>query len=44
MKKFEVLINAPCAVENIQRFAYHNGYTFRAEEKGDEWILRLTKK
>ena len=22
----------PCAVENIQRFAYHNGYTFRAEE------------
>lgn len=40
----EVLTDAPCAVENIQRFAYHNGYTFRAEENGDEWILRLIKK
>ena len=39
--ELEVLIDAPCAVENIQRFAYHNGYTFRAEENGDEWILRL---
>ena len=39
--ELEVLIDAPCAVENIQRFAYH---TFRAEENGDEWILRLTKK
>lgn len=42
--ELEVLIDAPCAVENIQRFAYHNGYTFRAEENGDEWMLRLTKK
>lgn len=42
--ELEVLIDAPCAVENIQRFAYHNGYSFRAEENGDEWILRLTKK
>ena len=23
--ELEVLIDAPCAVENIQRFAYHNG-------------------
>ncbi len=42
--ELEVLIDAPCAVENIQRFAYHNGYTFQAEENGDEWTLKLSKK
>lgn len=42
--ELEVLIDAPCAVENIQRFAYHNGYAFQAEETGDEWTLKLTKK
>ena len=42
--QLEVLIDAPCAVENIQRFAYHNGYTFQAEENGDEWTLKLSKK
>lgn len=42
--ELEVLIDAPCAVENIQRFAYHNGYAFHSEETGDEWTLKLTKK
>ena len=42
--QLEVLIDAPCAVENIQRFAYHNGYAFQAEENGDEWTLKLSKK
>ena len=42
--ELEVLIDAPCAVENIQRFAYHNGYAFQAEGNGDEWTLKLTKK
>lgn len=40
----EVLTDAPCAVENIQRFAFHNGFQFEAVENGDEWMLRLTKK
>ena len=40
----EVLIDAPCAVENIQRFAYHNSYDFSAQENGDEWTLTLRKK
>ena len=39
----EVLTDAPCAVENIQRFAFHNGFKFEAEENGDEWTLTLTK-
>lgn len=39
-----VLTDAPCAVENIQRFAHHNGYDFTALESGDEWTLTLRKK
>ena len=41
--QLEVLIDAPCAVENIQRFAFHNGYRFEAVENGDEWTLTLRK-
>lgn len=41
--QLEVLIDAPCAVENIQRFAFHNGYRFEAVENGDEWTLKLNK-
>ena len=39
-----VLTDAPCAVENIQRFAHHNGYDFTALENADEWTLTLRKK
>ncbi len=42
--ELEVLTDAPCAVENIQRYAYHNGYDFSAQENGDEWTLTLRKK
>ncbi len=42
--ELEVLTDAPCAVENIQRYAYHNGYDFSARENGDEWTLTLRKK
>lgn len=41
--QLEVLIDAPCAMENIQRFAFHNGYRFEAVENGDEWTLKLSK-
>ena len=41
--QLEVLIDDPCAVENIQRFAFHNGYRFEAVENGDEWTLKLSK-
>ena len=40
----EVLVDDPCAVENIHRFAHNNGYEFAFEEKGREWALTLTKK
>ena len=41
--ELEVLTDAPCAVEKIQRFAFHNGFQFEAVENGDEWTLKLTK-
>ena len=41
--ELEVLIDAPSAAENIQRFAFHNGFQFEAVENGDEWTLKLTK-
>ncbi len=33
-----------CAVENITRFAAHQGYEVRREESGGEYTLSLTKK
>lgn len=39
----EVMVDDPCAVENISRFAYNNGYKTAVEDNGDEWKLTLTK-
>ena len=39
-----VLVDDPCAVENIDRFAFHAGYDFSAADKDGEWELTLTKK
>lgn len=41
----EVLVDDPCAVENITRFASNNGYTAASRETGDEeFTLTLAKK
>lgn len=41
----EVLVDDPCAVENITRFANNNGYEAASRETGDEeFTLTLTKK
>ena len=43
--KLEVLVDDPCAVENITRFANNNGYEAASRETGDEeFALTLTKK
>lgn len=39
----EVLVDDPCAVDNIERFAHNNGYQFAAAESGSEWKLTLSK-
>ena len=38
-----VTVDNPCAVENITRFAGHQGYAVRVEDRGDEWTLTLEK-
>ena len=40
----EVLVDSPCAAENITRFAGNFGYAVATEENGDETKLTLTKK
>ena len=40
----EVLVDDPCAVENISRFAASNGYTATAVQNGEEAHITLTKK
>ena len=39
----EVLADNRCAVENISRFANHNGYSVTVEEVGEEYRLLLKK-
>lgn len=42
--RLEVLVDDPCAVENITRFASNNGYHAAAQATGeDEFALTLTK-
>ena len=41
----EVLVDDPCAVENITRFASNNGYKATSRPTGDdEFALTLVKK
>ncbi|MBQ0037863.1 MAG: sulfurtransferase TusA family protein [Clostridiales bacterium] len=39
----EVLVDDPCAVDNIERFAYNNGYKAEVTAQGSEWKLTLSK-
>lgn len=39
----EIMVDNICAVENITRFAGHQGYQARREEADGEWTLTLTK-
>jgi len=42
--KLEILVDDPCAVENITRFASGRGYGVAVARQGDEATLTLTKK
>jgi len=43
LDSLEVLVDDPCAVDNIERYAHNNGYQFKTEELGNEWKIILTK-
>jgi len=38
-----VLVDDPCAVENVTRFANNQGYQVEKEESGEEFRLTLRK-
>lgn len=40
----EILVDNICAVENITRYAAHEGYAVRREDGADDFKLVLTKK
>lgn len=39
----EVLVDDPCAVENVTRFAGSQGYNVSVSEDGADWRLSLSK-
>lgn len=39
----EVLVDNNVAVENITRYADHQGYQVAVEEQNEEFLLKLTK-
>ena len=39
----EMLVDAPCAVENVSRYGKKAGYKVAVEDKGDHTKLTLTK-
>ena len=39
----EVLVDDPCAVENVTRFAGSQGYKVSVSEDGADWRLSLSK-
>lgn len=42
--EYEMVVDNRVALENITRFANHNGYEVSFEEKADEYLLKICKK
>ena len=42
-KQYEVLVDNSTAKENVTRFATNSGYKVSVDEKGDDFVLTLTK-
>lgn len=41
---YEMMVDNRVSVENVTRFAEHNGYTVKTEEKENEYLLKITRK
>ncbi|MDD3334236.1 MAG: sulfurtransferase TusA family protein [Eubacteriales bacterium] len=39
-----VVVDNVCSVENITRYAGHEGYEAAREEKDGEWTLKITRR
>ena len=40
---YDILVDNVTAKENVTRFASHQGYQVKAEEKGEDFVLHLKK-
>lgn len=40
---YEMLVDNRVSVENVTRFAKHEGYAIIVEEQGEDYLLRMTK-
>jgi TusA-related sulfurtransferase len=43
-KEYTMLVDNPTSVENVTRFAEHNGYSVVSTEDGEDYKLTITKK
>ena len=41
--RYEIMVDNRMSVENVTRFAEHNGYSVKVTEKDDEYTLTITK-
>lgn len=41
--EIQVLVDDPCAVDNITRFAENNGYQITSAPQGEDYLLILRK-
>ncbi len=42
--EYTMLVDNPTSVENVTRFAEHNGYSVVSTEDGEDYKLTITKK
>lgn len=43
-KEYELLADNPACVENVTRYAQHNGYEVTVEPSGEDYLLKIRKK
>ncbi len=43
-KTIHILVDDPCAAENIHRFAFHSGYNFAMKAESDHDSITLERK
>lgn len=41
--EYEMMVDNRVSVENVTRFAQHNGYMITVEELDDEFLLKMSK-
>lgn len=43
-ESYQMLVDNRVSVENVTRFAEHNGYAVETEKNGEEYILKISRR